>query len=66
MKYEMHGLVLVMTPQTREEQTFINMLDKMDAVIGCRGTDHAGATWEEGRRAWIGIVFKEPKKKEIE
>jgi len=58
MKYTLHeNLVLVMKPETREEQALVNLLSSKKLQVNGNGIDNAGTTWEEGRRQYLSFIF---------
>jgi len=66
MKYELHeNLVLVIKPETREEQALVNILSKMKVVPVGNGITNAGCTWSEGRRSYISVQFVRDEDTEI-
>ncbi|MEM6885450.1 MAG: hypothetical protein AAF571_10490 [Verrucomicrobiota bacterium] len=58
MKYELHdNLVLTIKPETREEQALVNLLEKMKLTENGHGIENAGASFEAGRRSYLGYRF---------
>ena len=59
MKYTLHeNLVLVIEPETTEEQALVDLLDKMELHKNGTGIKNACMNWNEGRRAYMTFVFR--------
>jgi len=59
MKFTLHeNLVLVIEPETTEEQALVNLLDKMELQKDGTGIMNAGMDWKEGRRSYMTFAFR--------
>jgi hypothetical protein len=57
MKYKLDRLTLSISPDTREDESLLLLLEKMQVQNNTCAIHNAGTTWDGGRRMVLNLAF---------